>query len=419
MEFEKGKWYKLKTAYDWYAKFKCFIGDKWVYEEKISIPRGQYEKQTHEGGWDNFKNLGYSGTLLTDLSEIQKYLPKNHPDLIKKYDHEVVHCTTDEELDYACKILKQDKAFRTAPYCVHIDCNGFDKVEVCKEEPSSYKIYSFEEWCTNNGYVMPIAKLLSQISHIKNLSELEKWLNETKAMNLTLDDLVTRITLETTCPYKGVYQRLEGATSKEKAKILFEEWKSESSPEVNPEYVEYTNSKGWFKSTDTLKCVIGKIYKWKDLWDGTIARLNDDYWKYWTTEFKPSTKKAYDRQRAGIINYDIQEGKVFYKTSYNGSIIPYDANPNFYDGSILKLGTTGSCDNNSISWADLIMPHGILKRGKTCVLELGTNNLLEFSFKPDNYLIFNSKKNSKFVIQVGELQEPIIFKTNKKQFKLI
>ena len=341
MEFEKGKWYKLKTAYDWYAKFKCFIGNKWVYEESINILTGKYDKRNDGWGWDNFKNLGYSGTLLTDLSEIQKYLPKNHPDLIKKYDHEVVHCTTEEELDYACKILKQDKASRTAPYCVHINCNGFDTVEVCKEEPSSYKIYSFEEW------------------------------------------------------------------------------KSELSPEVNPEYVEYTNSKGWFKSTDTLKCVIGKIYKWKDLWDGTIARLNDDYWKYWTTEFKPSTKKAYDRQCAGIINYDIQEGKVFYKTSYNGSIIPYDANPNLYDGSILKLGTTGSCDNNSISWADLIMPHGILKRGKTCILELGTNNLLEFSFKPDNYLIFNSKKNSKFVIQVGELQEPIIFKTNKKQFKLI
>lgn len=219
MEFEKGKWYKLKTTYDWYAKFKCFIGNKWVYEEKISIPSGQYEKQTHEGGWTNFRISGYSGTLLTDLSEIQKYLPKNHLDLIKNYDHEVVHCTTEEELDYACKILKQDKAGRTAPYCLHTNCNGFDTVEVCKEQPTKYKIYSFEEW------------------------------------------------------------------------------KSELSPEVNPD--------------------------------------------------------------------------------------------------------------------------GILERGKTCVLELDTNNLLEFSFKPDNDLIFNSKKNNKFVVQVEKLQEPILIKQKQNKNRLI
>lgn len=118
-----------------------------------------------------FNNLGYRATrshnsysnkhtnfiIYHNSKEYQNLTSSPHPKVTlekfgitvnkkeePKYDYEVVHCTTQEELDYASKVLKSTST-RTAPYCVHIKCGSFDTLDVCQDK---YKIYSFQEFCT-------------------------------------------------------------------------------------------------------------------------------------------------------------------------------------------------------------------------------------------------------------------------------
>jgi hypothetical protein len=59
MEYEVGKWYRLKTAYDWYAKFKCINNGRWVYEDKITIAEAALKKHLETIAFlnDELKNL--------------------------------------------------------------------------------------------------------------------------------------------------------------------------------------------------------------------------------------------------------------------------------------------------------------------------------------------------------------------------
>ncbi len=88
-KFEVGKWYEiLDNNNKWYLKYSHteiinLIDGTFNYNklcgETIGY-RGVYDKS---GYWAN-TNFEKNCTLLTDLSEIQKYLPDNHPDKINK-----------------------------------------------------------------------------------------------------------------------------------------------------------------------------------------------------------------------------------------------------------------------------------------------------------------------------------------------
>lgn len=78
-KFIAGKWYKIFD--NWYAKFKVihFSGKYWRFSEKIALNTGYSNIESQFDNWENTPIVE-----LTDLSEIQQYLPQNHPDLIKK-----------------------------------------------------------------------------------------------------------------------------------------------------------------------------------------------------------------------------------------------------------------------------------------------------------------------------------------------
>ena len=58
--------------------------------------------------------------------------------------------------------------------------------------------------------------------------ELETWLSETKAKNLSLDELESFIEFVPTCPHSTVWSKLKGETNEEKAQILFNQWQKET-----------------------------------------------------------------------------------------------------------------------------------------------------------------------------------------------
>lgn len=79
-QFIVGKWYKVDTSKLNYKKFLRLEGNRFYWLEKLY----QYTygtKHTIQEDWIDMNFFNF--TLLTDLSEIQQYLPKDHPDLLK------------------------------------------------------------------------------------------------------------------------------------------------------------------------------------------------------------------------------------------------------------------------------------------------------------------------------------------------
>ena len=58
----------------------------------------------------------------------------------------------------------------------------------------------------------------------ENKTELEIWLENTKSLNLSLEDLEKYIESNQTCNFDNIYMKLEGHHSKGRAKILFDKW---------------------------------------------------------------------------------------------------------------------------------------------------------------------------------------------------
>ena len=58
----------------------------------------------------------------------------------------------------------------------------------------------------------------------ENKTELEIWLENTKSLNLSLEDLEKYIGSGYTCNFDNIYMKLEGYLSKGRAKILFDKW---------------------------------------------------------------------------------------------------------------------------------------------------------------------------------------------------
>lgn len=83
-EFVEGKWYKVDSKELYYLKFERLENTGSYYKlHGETINNGNYSEK---GFWANtlFENQMRKNGFLTDLSEIQQYLPLNHPDLIKK-----------------------------------------------------------------------------------------------------------------------------------------------------------------------------------------------------------------------------------------------------------------------------------------------------------------------------------------------
>ena len=70
-EFVVGKWYKLPKTSNYYAKYKTM--------QSCSEYISNTGSHSH---WDG--NCNFEDAIKIDLSEIQQYLPSNHPDLMKK-----------------------------------------------------------------------------------------------------------------------------------------------------------------------------------------------------------------------------------------------------------------------------------------------------------------------------------------------
>jgi len=82
MKFIEGKWYKYSG---WYIKYLRTDGNKagymyFIASETINVDKKYNKTEGSFGYADNEK------VLLTDLTEIQQYLPNNHPDKIIQYE---------------------------------------------------------------------------------------------------------------------------------------------------------------------------------------------------------------------------------------------------------------------------------------------------------------------------------------------
>ncbi len=84
LQFEVGKWYKdlnHQNNNHLYIKFKEYSEGEGIYSSECISPIGEYRKK-QDDYW--IKNNPRNWVLLTDLSEIQPYLPDGHPDKIVK-----------------------------------------------------------------------------------------------------------------------------------------------------------------------------------------------------------------------------------------------------------------------------------------------------------------------------------------------
>ena len=89
MKFIVGRWYKKDVGC--YIKFKEIEDGIFVASDDIL-----YNKYDGKGG--NYGNITQNThELLEDLSEIQKYLPKDHPDILP----------IKEDIDYLTQTLKR------------------------------------------------------------------------------------------------------------------------------------------------------------------------------------------------------------------------------------------------------------------------------------------------------------------------
>lgn len=234
-KFEVEKWYKFKAfniKRPYYAKVKLITSDGFNAVGFIPYTNSS-PSYCVGGGFDNIVEC----SLLTDLSEIQSYLPDDHPDKIinksqlypintevrikssssyreqgevkgtklkgiiitvndrtpynesnhhyrvrwsnnnentyrpcdlelweeeKKYNYEVVHCSTQEEWDFVAKTIRRTsfvgfKQLSSKNDTINLkDPNNSDNIPYWKSCNS--KIYSFSEWCEKFGHKPEVKK---------------------------------------------------------------------------------------------------------------------------------------------------------------------------------------------------------------------------------------------------------------------
>ena len=173
-QFQVGKWYKYN---DWYIKYAKHRNGVWVSSEEISA-EGKYLKASSTFGayTDDAK------ILLTDLSEIQQYLPDGHEDKIIKYTLEEGEYYKVVEDDFwmigkaASGNLKGDEALLRDNYYYCIDSD-----EVYDSE--SYWCYYDEE---DGKVIRNFTKLSKDSDEVKWLEACHKagkYLTKKEALN--------------------------------------------------------------------------------------------------------------------------------------------------------------------------------------------------------------------------------------------
>jgi hypothetical protein len=83
MELEAGRWYKLLEPKGWYMKYSHIdysIHKEGVIEASEYINRDEFNPYGGKFGLE-----GYYTYIPIDISEIEQYLPEDHPDLINTY----------------------------------------------------------------------------------------------------------------------------------------------------------------------------------------------------------------------------------------------------------------------------------------------------------------------------------------------
>lgn len=163
-QFIVGKWHKLPNNIN-------KAGNVIIYIKLKNITSDGYQEYSHRivnnKGYEEYHDeVKTKIELLTDLSEIQQYLPSNHPDKVntvsKQYQYEVVHCKTQQEWDFVCNtynILKEirfniDTDSRGTANCINY--NGKSWASLVWYQSENSLIYSFEEWCNGSSDIIEV-----------------------------------------------------------------------------------------------------------------------------------------------------------------------------------------------------------------------------------------------------------------------
>lgn len=263
--FEVGKWYKIKNAIKAYRKcsHKQLSNERMLYSE--GIDNGKYNSISSSCGASNNRL-----ELLTDLSEIQPYLPDDHPDkfpvaeqkMFKKGDYIVI-----TECNYKGFIGKLNHCYKIIGD--NFSIGDYDRIPLDKPESKKARLATPEEIAEYDRLGEPynvrtlvkekpqeqtFNKEMKKTIDFKSLS-FGEWLEETKKLNLSLYDLQQHINNGSKCDFKNVYSRIPGDTYNQKGEYLFNLWNSEKQPSI-PQYVKCINGYG--------NAVVGKIYRTDD-----------------------------------------------------------------------------------------------------------------------------------------------------------
>lgn len=178
-QFIVGKWHKLPNNIN-------KAGNVIIYIKLKNITSDGYQEYSHRivnnKGYEEYHDeVKTKIELLTDLSEIQQYLPSNHPDKVntasKQYQYEVVHCKTQQEWDFVCNtynILKEirfniDTDSRGTANCINY--NGKSWASLVWYQSENSLIYSFEEWCNKFNYKPDFMKKEESFAILLNSQE--------------------------------------------------------------------------------------------------------------------------------------------------------------------------------------------------------------------------------------------------------
>ena len=197
---------------------------------------------------NNFLNkyvTGFSLNLKTDNSIESEKLCKGGG-----FAYDNMRLATSEEKHWLNEAIRLDKfitfeeAMKTfiPEYveCIRSSVNGFTENKIYKIEKNwndSINFQLIDDNSSNRTVIMigslwqfkPSTKEAYDAQFVvkepaENKTELEIWLENTKSLNLSLEDLEKYIESNQTCNFDNIYMKLEGHRSKGRAKILFDKW---------------------------------------------------------------------------------------------------------------------------------------------------------------------------------------------------
>ena len=328
-QYEVGKWYK--TSKNSYVKFSkldetYFYGSEYIHYEK---------GYKNEEGFFRYTEPEDIFTL-TNLNEIQQYLPDGHIDKFpiesEKPKYEVIHCTTQEEWNF---VLTKDNPFKRLKVSeeqwktygknsvIFINHSRWTKTALDWAKSHNAKIYSFQEWCDKFGYK---PDFMSKKEEYK----VGSYVVVHNLAKISSNAQIGSLAIITRQPYNADYfinnvgidvkwinlkdkngnsiplnQQNDGGYSLNMFRLALPH---EIPQEINnfvPEYVECISK------SDNQHITIGKIYKvipytnyWKVIHDkGSVGT-------YKLEKFKLSTKEAFENQQKSLLSVGTQYKKV-------------------------------------------------------------------------------------------------------------